>query len=198
MFPWKLVNKNRPQLDRPGGQLAISGGRSAYLINAGGALLPSAGEGLLLSSCEVWLHDSRNCSCHAPRPFTIFRNLLKFKSIASVMPSNHLILCHPLLLLPSIFPSIRVFSGQWARCIKRLRVTTRRRIYNADQWRALRSEQGKIYTTVQTSWSQTCRSSQSNNTGKWHLGQAEHPAPPTRAQNAGRSRKARSGAGPTP
>ena len=37
-------------------------------------------------------------------------SLLKLKSIKSVMPSNHLILCHPLLLLPSIFPSIRVFS----------------------------------------------------------------------------------------
>ena len=40
------------------------------------------------------------------------RSLLKLMSIASVMPSNHLILCHPLLLLPSIFPSIRVFSNE--------------------------------------------------------------------------------------
>ena len=39
------------------------------------------------------------------------RSLLKLMSIDSVMPSNHLILCHPLLLLPSIFPSIRVFSN---------------------------------------------------------------------------------------
>ena len=38
-------------------------------------------------------------------------NLLKLMSLESVMPSNHLILCHPLLLLPSIFPSIRVFSN---------------------------------------------------------------------------------------
>ena len=42
--------------------------------------------------------------------FTISWNLLKHMYIASVMPSNHLILCRPLLLLPSIFPSIRVFS----------------------------------------------------------------------------------------
>jgi len=41
------------------------------------------------------------------------RSLLKLMSIASVMPSNHLILCHPLLLPPSIFPSIRVFSSQF-------------------------------------------------------------------------------------
>ena len=50
--------------------------------------------------------------------FTIFRSLLKLMSIESVMPSNHLILCHPLLLLPSIFPSFRVFSNELALCIK--------------------------------------------------------------------------------
>ena len=43
--------------------------------------------------------------------FTISQSLLKLMSIESVMPSNHLILCHPLLLLPSVFPSIRVFSN---------------------------------------------------------------------------------------
>ena len=42
------------------------------------------------------------------------RSLPKLMSIESVMPSNHLILCHPLLLLPSIFPSIRVFSNELA------------------------------------------------------------------------------------
>ena len=41
--------------------------------------------------------------------FTISQSLLKLMSIETVMPSNHLILCHPLLLLPSVFPSIRVF-----------------------------------------------------------------------------------------
>ena len=44
--------------------------------------------------------------------FTISQSLLKFMSIESVMPSNHLILCRPLLLLPSVFPSIRVFSSE--------------------------------------------------------------------------------------
>ena len=44
--------------------------------------------------------------------FTNSRSLLKLMSIESVMPSNHLILCRPLLLLPSIFPSIRVFSNE--------------------------------------------------------------------------------------
>ena len=45
-------------------------------------------------------------------------SLHKFMSIESVMPSNHLILCYPLLLLPSIFPSIRVFSSELALCIR--------------------------------------------------------------------------------
>ena len=45
-------------------------------------------------------------------------SLLKFMSIELVMPSNHLILCHPLLLLPSIFPSIRVFSNELALRIR--------------------------------------------------------------------------------
>ena len=46
------------------------------------------------------------------------RNLLKLMSIGSLMPSNHLILCHPLLRLPSIFPSIRVFSNELFLCIR--------------------------------------------------------------------------------
>ena len=50
--------------------------------------------------------------------FTIFWSLLRFMSIESVMLSNHLILCHPLLILPSIFPSIRVFSNESALHIK--------------------------------------------------------------------------------
>ena len=54
----------------------------------------------------------------APLSFTVSWNLLKLTSIDLVMPSNHLILCHPPLLLSSIFPSIRVFfseSGLWIR-----------------------------------------------------------------------------------
>ena len=50
--------------------------------------------------------------------FTISQSLLKIKSIESIMPSNHLILCHPLLSLLSIFPSIRVFSNELTLCIR--------------------------------------------------------------------------------
>ena len=48
----------------------------------------------------------------ASLPITHSWNLLRLMSIESVMPSNHLILCHPLLLLPLIFPTIRVFSSE--------------------------------------------------------------------------------------
>ena len=46
------------------------------------------------------------------------QNLLNLMSIESMMPSNHLILCHSVLLLPSVFPSIRVFSSESALCIR--------------------------------------------------------------------------------
>jgi len=52
-----------------------------------------------------------DCSTPASLFFTISQSLLKLMSIESVMPSNHLILCQPLLLLPSIFPNMRVFSN---------------------------------------------------------------------------------------
>ena len=50
--------------------------------------------------------------------FTVFWSLLKLTSIESVTPSNHLILYHPLLLLPSIFPSIKIFSSESALHIR--------------------------------------------------------------------------------
>ena len=53
-----------------------------------------------------------------PCPSLISLSLLKLMSIEFAMPSIHLILCHPLLLLPSIFPSIRVFSNELALCIR--------------------------------------------------------------------------------
>ena len=69
-------------------------------------------------SC-VWLFATPWTTVYqASLSFTISQSLLKLMSIESVMPSNHLILCHPLLLLPSIFPSIRVFSNELALHIR--------------------------------------------------------------------------------
>ena len=57
-------------------------------------------------------------ACQASLSITNSWSFLKLMSIESVMPSNHLILCRPLLLLPSIFPSLRVFSNETALCIR--------------------------------------------------------------------------------
>ena len=64
------------------------------------------------------LCDSWTAACQASLSITISWSLLKFISIELVMPSNHLVLCCPLLLLPSIFPSIRIFSDESALCIR--------------------------------------------------------------------------------
>ena len=69
-------------------------------------------------SC-FWLFATPWTSAHqASLSITDYQSLLKLTSIESVMPSNHLILYHPLFLLPSIFPSIRVFSNESVLCIR--------------------------------------------------------------------------------
>ena len=84
------------------------------------------------SSCYVWIWVVAvqllsgvwflvipwTAAYHASLSFTISQSLLNLTSIESVMPSNHLILCHPLLLLPSIFPQISVFSNESVLCIR--------------------------------------------------------------------------------
>ena len=71
------------------------------------------------SLTHVWLFATPWAAAHkASLSITNSSSLLKLISIVLVMPSNHVILCHPLLLLPSIFPSIRVFSKEsvlWIR-----------------------------------------------------------------------------------
>ena len=71
---------------------------------------------------HVWLFETPWTVAHqASLSFTISWSLLKLTSIKSVMPPAHLILCHPLFLLPSIFSSIRVFSNESALCIRWLK-----------------------------------------------------------------------------
>ena len=77
----------------------------------------------LLSSVQllsyVWLFATPwTAACQASLSITNSWSLLKLMSVESVMPSNHLILCCPLLLPPSIFPSIRVFSYKSVLCIR--------------------------------------------------------------------------------
>ena len=68
---------------------------------------------VLFNSVTPW-----TAACQASLSFTVSQSLFKLMSIDSVMPSNHLILCHLLRLLPLIFPSIRVFSNESALCIR--------------------------------------------------------------------------------
>ena len=71
------------------------------------------------SLSHVWLFATPwTAAQQASLSITNCRSLLKLMSIALVIPSNHLILCQPILLLPSIFPSIRVFSNESALCIR--------------------------------------------------------------------------------
>ena len=73
----------------------------------------------LQSLSHVQLFATPGTAAHqASLSITNSRSLLKLMSIKSVMPSNHLILCHPLLLPPSIFPSIRVFANDSLLCIR--------------------------------------------------------------------------------
>ena len=92
---------------------------------------PTLAGGLFTTSTtwEAWRYQSVSsvaqlhptlwtATCQASLSITSFRSLLKFMSIKLVMPSNHFILCHPLILLSLIFPSIRVFSNESVLCIK--------------------------------------------------------------------------------
>ena len=71
------------------------------------------------SLSHVWLFVTSWTAAGQPSlSFTLSQSLLKLVCIESVMPSNHLILYRPLLLLPSVFPNIRVFSSELALCIR--------------------------------------------------------------------------------
>ena len=89
----------------------------------------------LVGPTEAVVVQSLNCvqlfvtpwtaACQASLSFIISQSLLTLMSIESVMLSNHLILCRPLLLLPSIFPSIRIFSNESALHMKRREVKSK-------------------------------------------------------------------------
>ena len=78
--------------------------------------ITSFGSVQLLS--HIWLCDPIDWRTQASLSITNSRTLLKLMSIALIMPFNHLIFCCPLLLLPSIFPNIRVFSKESVLCIR--------------------------------------------------------------------------------
>ena len=125
----KKKKKNLPRIDTEHGHWVVA--KESTVLNCkmpnreNGHLMLKSSEGFLLFSHSVvsnslptmWL-----VALQASLSFTISWHLLKLMFIESVLPSNHLILCRPLPLLPSIFPSIRVFANEsalpirWAKC----------------------------------------------------------------------------------
>ena len=100
-------------------QNALTHGKEKSWINISQKLLAL----VVQSLSHVWLFPTPRAVAHkASLFFTISRSLLKVTSIKSMMPSDRLLLCRPLLLLPSIFPSIRLFSSElalrmrWPKC----------------------------------------------------------------------------------
>ena len=88
----------------------------------------------LLSHAQLFAIQT--IACQTPLSFIISQSLLRFMSIESVMLSNHLILCHPLLLLSSIFPSTRVFSNESAFRIRWQSIETSASVFpmNIQSW----------------------------------------------------------------
>ena len=99
MMACKCWGNGRPD------SVAAQGGPPAARWSRGGQWLLLSSRSVVFDSVTPW-----TAAFQAPLSFTVSQSLLKFMSIESVMLSNHLILCCPLLLLPSIFPSI-VFPG---------------------------------------------------------------------------------------
>ena len=96
---------------------------SVYTADPGMEILRRWNYSFQFSSVQLLSHvrlfaTPWTAACQASLSITNSRSLPKLMPIESVMPSSHLILCHPLLLLPSIFPNIRVFSNESVLCIR--------------------------------------------------------------------------------
>ena len=87
---------------------------SQLILDKGARVVSQFSRSIKFESLQPHGLQHARSPCPSPTP----RSLLKLMSIESVMPSNHLIICHPLLLPHSIFPSIRVFSNESVLCIR--------------------------------------------------------------------------------
>ena len=98
---------------------SLSNDLASYLVSLGLFHQPCLQFSSVQSlSCVRLFLTPWTAACQASLSITNSRSLLKLMSIESVMPSNRLILCRPLFLLPSVFPSIRVFSNESALRIR--------------------------------------------------------------------------------
>ena len=102
-----------PLTVQPDGRTWVKWWRSAELLSCCYSCCCCSIVKSCLTFCSPWI-----VAHQAPLPSSISQSLLKFMSTEIVMLSNYLIFCCPLLLLPSIFPSIRVFSNESTLCIK--------------------------------------------------------------------------------
>ena len=107
---WKLVEKSKPGFSWAKCYI-LSFVCSYWIHSFPTCILFFRSISSVAQSCPT-LRDPWTAACHASLGITSLRSLLRLISIELVMPSNDLILRHPLLLLPSIFPSIRVFSKE--------------------------------------------------------------------------------------
>ena len=124
--PWNHKSKSRDSYQKLG--MAVRDWKVLLKrTGSSGSSEEEAGNfGWTLESCccfvrspfRVWLCDPWTAACQVSLSLTISQSLPKFMSIALMMPSSHFILWRPLLLLPPIFPSIRVFSNELAVCIR--------------------------------------------------------------------------------
>ena len=105
----------------------------------------------VVQSCCVWLFATPwTAASQASLSIPNSRSLLKLMSIESVMPSNHLILCPPLLFLPSVFPCIRVFSNEstlhirWPKYWLAKTVQLNEVIFSEDGWVGIKSPRAAV------------------------------------------------------
>ena len=108
-YPQKHPSKQRVSCI----ELHILGSTGVNCVNGGSRGCCWSADKLCPTLCTPWI-----AACQASLSFTISQSLLKFMSIELVMLSIHLILCCPLLLLPSSFANIKVFSNELALCVR--------------------------------------------------------------------------------
>ena len=108
--PWKLASIIHWRFGEPDDKPL-----SACIFLLEGPMVLDCCHCSVAKSCHFTLCDAMDCSMPG---FPVFHHLPEFAQTQSVMPSNHLILCCPLLLLPSFFPSIKIFSNKSAPHIR--------------------------------------------------------------------------------
>ena len=108
---FKNTDKITQVINSPHAQKATKYPKDATLQKQG---MPFCYNGSVQSISQVWTFVTPWIAAHRDFLYFVSWNLLQFMSFEAVMPSNHLILCHPFLFLPSIFPSIRGFSNELA------------------------------------------------------------------------------------